>query len=251
MARALAGGLFILAKNRNEAPGAHSIALVLFHEVRMTTRSIAIIGAGGHATVVAATLLAAGHKVAGFFDDEPSTWGTRILDIPVLGPLRQIPDSGCTHGIIAVGNNRARKSLAGGIRLEWITAVHPFSWVHPDATLGPGTLVCAGSVVQPGARIGSHVIINTRSSVDHHARVGDYAHLAVAHMAGGASIGEGVFMALGSIVLPKIRVGAWATVGAGAVVTKEVAPETTVVGIPARPLVQKATIALEQASPRI
>lgn len=216
----------------------------------MTTGSIAIIGAGGHAAVVASTLIAAGHQVAGFFDDAPSSWGTRILDLPVLGPLRQIPDSGCTHGIMGIGDNRARKVLAEKIHLEWITAVHPFSWVHPETTLGPGTIVCAGSVVQPGARIGSHVIVNTRSSVDHHTCVGDYAHLAVAHLAGGASIDEGVFMALGSIVLPKIHVGAWATVGAGALVTKDVEPETTVVGIPARPLVKKAEVPLQESSPK-
>ena len=206
----------------------------------MTRRPIAIIGAGGHAAVVASTLIAAGLPVAGFFDDDPSTWGTHILGLVVLGPLRLIPDSGCTQGILGIGDNRTRKALAQKINLEWITAVHPFSWVHPGTPLGPGTIVCAGSVVQPGAQIGSHVIINTRSSVDHHTRVGDYSHLAVAHLAGGASVGEGVFMALGSVVLPKIHVGAWATVGAGALVTKEVAPETTVVGIPAKPLVRKA-----------
>ena len=216
----------------------------------VTTPLIAIIGAGGHAAVVASTLLAAGHPVAGFFDDAPESWGTRILDLPVLGPIRQIPDSGCTHGILGIGDNRARKTLAERIRLEWITAVHPFAWVHPEATLGPGTIVCAGSVVQPGARIGSHVIINTRTSVDHHTRVGDYAHLAVAHLAGGASVDEGVFMALGSIVLPKIHVGAWATVGAGAIVTKEVEPGTTVIGTPARPLVRKSEASLEEASPK-
>jgi acetyltransferase-like isoleucine patch superfamily enzyme len=103
--------------------------------------------------------------------------------------------------------------------------------------------VCAGAVVQPGAQIGSHAIVNTRSSVDHHARIGDFSHLAVAHVAGGASVGEGVFLALGSIVLPKIHVGAWATVGAGAVVTKPVEPGLTVVGVPARPLERKATAA--------
>jgi acetyltransferase EpsM len=84
------------------------------------------------------------------------------------------------------------------------------------------------------------VVINTRASVDHHGRVGNYAHIAVAHLAGGASIDDGVFLALGSVVLPKVHVGAWATVGAGAVVTKDVAPKTTVVGVPARPLAPKA-----------
>ncbi len=205
----------------------------------MSGRGIAVIGAGGHAAVVASALVAAGLDVAGFFDDSPMTWMSMILGIPVLGPIRHLAASGCSRAVLGIGDNRVRKALAETIEVEWMTVVHPFSWVHPDVVLGPGTVVCAGSVVQPGARIGSHVIVNTRSSVDHHAQVGDYAHLAVAHVAGGASVGEGVFMALGSIVLPKIHVGAWATVGAGAVVTKPVDPGLTVVGIPARPLERK------------
>src|SRR5437868_660882 len=209
----------------------------------MTDRRIAIIGAGGHAAVVAGTLIAAGHEVFGFYDDEPSSWGTRILDIPVRGAIGELPGSGCSHAVLGIGNNKVRQTLAGQINLEWMTVVHPFAWVHPEVSLGEGTVVCAGAVVQPGARIGAHVIVNTRSSVDHHAQVGDYSHLAVAHLAGGASVGEGVFMALGSIVLPKIHVGSWATLGAGAVVTKDVAPGITVVGIPARPLVRPAAAA--------
>ena len=202
----------------------------------MSHQGVAVIGAGGHAAVVASVLIASGQEVFGFFDDSASTWGTTILGIPVRGALRQLAESGSVRAILGFGDNRARKVMAEQLRVQWVTAVHPFAWVHPGVLLGPGTVVCAGAVVQPGARIGSHVIINTRSSVDHHARVGDYAHLAVAHIAGGASVDEGAFLALGSFVLPKINVGAWATVGAGAVVTKPVEPGLTVVGVPARPL---------------
>jgi len=209
----------------------------------MSDQRVAVIGAGGHAAVVASVLLASGQELAGFFDDSAPTWGTTILGVPVLGALSLLAASGCTRAILGIGDNRARKALAERLNLEWVTAVHPFSWVHPDVPLGPGTIVCAGAVVQPGAQIGSHVIINTRSSVDHHARVGDYSHLAVAHIAGGASVDEGVFMALGSILLPKVHVGAWATIGAGAVVTKPVEPGLTVVGVPARPLDRKPPLA--------
>jgi len=205
----------------------------------MSGRGIAVIGAGGHALVVASTLIAAGEEVTGFFDDSPAIWGNTILGIPVLGGIRLLAGRGFARAILGIGDNRLRKKLAEEIKVEWVTAVHPFAWVHPDVSLGPGTIVCAGVVVQPGAQIGSHVILNTRSSVDHHARVGDYSHLAVAHLAGGASVGEGVFMAVGSSALPKIHVGAWATVGAGAVVTKPVEPGITVVGVPARPLERK------------
>lgn len=205
----------------------------------MATRRIAIIGAGGHATVVASTLIAAGHEVAGFFDDAPSSWGSRILGIPVMGPISKLSAAAFSHAIIGIGGNEARKQIAEQLDLEWMTVIHPFSWVHPGVRLGRGTIICAGAVVQPGAQIGAHVILNTRSSVDHHCRVGDYAHIAMAHLGGGASIDEGVFLGLGSCVLPTIHVGAWSTVGAGAVVTKDVAPETTVVGVPARPLARK------------
>jgi sugar O-acyltransferase (sialic acid O-acetyltransferase NeuD family) len=200
-----------------------------------------VVGAGGHAAVVASTLAARGQEVAGFFDDSPETWGTTILGVPVLGATSKLADWGRCRAVFGIGDNRVRQALAEQIDAEWITVVHPFAWVHPDVRLGEGTVVCAGAVVQPGAEIGSHVILNTRSSVDHHAQVGDFSHLAVAHVAGRASLGKGVFLALGSVVLPKIHVGDWATIGAGAVVTKPVEPGITVVGVPARPLASRQT----------
>ena len=196
---------------------------------------IAIIGSGGHASVVASTLILAGHQIAGFYDDDEQKWGSHIMNIPILGSTDQLMYSQeFSHGIIAIGQNEVRKRLVEKLDLNWITVVHPFAWVHPEVTLGVGTIVCAGAIVQPGAKIGSHVILNTKASVDHHCQVGDYVHIAVSHLAGGASVDEGVFMALGSTVLPGIHVGSWATVGAGALVTKDVAPGSTVVGSPAR-----------------
>jgi sugar O-acyltransferase (sialic acid O-acetyltransferase NeuD family) len=174
--------------------------------------------------------------VAAFYDDDKSTWGKAFCDVTVAGPISAISDSAVSHAIIGIGDNAARKRVADQLDLEWVTVVHPFSWVHPDVELGPGTLVCAGAIVQPGAKVGAHVLLNTKASVDHDTCVGDYVHIAVAHLAGGASVDEGAFLALGSTVLPGVHVGAWATVGAGSVVTKNVRPGTTVVGVPAREL---------------
>ena len=47
-------------------------------------------------------------------------------------------------------------------------------------------------------------------------------------------IGDNVWIGGGAIILPGVTVGDDAVVGAGAVVTRDVAPGTTVVGIPAR-----------------
>ncbi|BAY07131.1 acetyltransferase [Calothrix sp. NIES-2098] len=200
----------------------------------MSNQRIGIIGAGGHAKVVASTAIAAGYKVVGFYDDDPQTWGSHIFDIPVVGPISELTSQSCSHAILGIGSNEVRKRLAEKLNLEWITVVHPFAWVHPEVSLGVGTVVCAGAIVQPYAQIGSHVILNTKASVDHDCYVGDYVHIAVSHLAGGASAEEGAFLALGSVVFPGVRVGAWATVGAGAIARKDVPPKTIVAGVPAR-----------------
>ena len=50
------------------------------------SRPVAVLGAGGHAKVVIATLQAAGRTVRGCFDDAVGAHGTSILGVPVLGP---------------------------------------------------------------------------------------------------------------------------------------------------------------------
>jgi acetyltransferase-like isoleucine patch superfamily enzyme len=44
----------------------------------------------------------------------------------------------------------------------------------------------------------------------------------------------GVFLGAGAVVLPGLRIGAAAVVAAGAVVTADVSPGQTVMGVPAR-----------------
>ena len=47
---------------------------------------VRVIGAGGHAKVVVATLVAAGFDVVGLYDEASSKWGTTVLGRPVIGP---------------------------------------------------------------------------------------------------------------------------------------------------------------------
>ncbi|MBE9256929.1 MAG: acetyltransferase [Nostocales cyanobacterium LacPavin_0920_SED1_MAG_38_18] len=206
----------------------------------MNKERIAVIGAGGHAKVVASTLMAAGHQVVGFYDDNLQKRGTNIFGIPVIGPVSELTSGNFSHAIIGIGQNETRKRLVEKLHLNWITVIHPYAWVHPEVLLGAGTVVCAGAIVQPYSRIGSHVIINTKTSVDHDCCVGDYVHLAFSHLAGGVTAHEGAFLALGSTVFPGVQIGAWATVSAGSVAMKDVMPKSTVAGVPAR-LIKEAT----------
>lgn len=200
----------------------------------MSSERIAVLGAGGHAMVVVATLQACGRNVVAVYDDAEQRWGGDVLGVPVVGPVDAVRSSDCTHGVIGIGDNRVRERISRAVDIEWTTVVHPMTWIHPAVPIGGGTVVFAGAIVQPGAEIGMHVILNTKASLDHECRVGDFAHIAHSQIGGGVVLGDGAFVALGASVLPWRKVGAWAIVGAGAVVTKDVAAGATVIGIPAR-----------------
>ena len=83
--------------------------------------------------------------------------------------------------------------------------------------------------------IGDDVKIDNLVQVGHNARIERCAIIcACAVIGGSAVIEEGAFIGLNATILPGIRVGARAVVGAGAVVTKDVPEGVTVVGVPAR-----------------
>lgn len=194
-----------------------------------------VLGAGGHAKVVIATLQAAGWEVAGAYDDDEARWGEEVLGVPIRGALVEARGADVEGAVLGIGSNRDRRRIAGELDLSWVAAVHPSAVVHPSVQVGPGTVVFAGAVIQPDAEIGRHAIVNTAASIDHDCRVGDFVHVAPGcRLGGGVTVGEGALLGIGSAVLPGVEVGAWATVGAGAAVVRPVADGATVAGVPAR-----------------
>jgi sugar O-acyltransferase (sialic acid O-acetyltransferase NeuD family) len=204
---------------------------------------ILIVGAGGHGQVVADVLRAAraedpGAPSAMFVDDRPVRLETTIPGCKVAGRLDDVGEIPHDGVIVAIGDNAVRARLFA--RFEetgerFAIARHPRSILAEDVVVGEGTMMCAGVVVNTGTTIGRNVILNTAASVDHHTVVGDHVHIAPGvHMGGEVRIGEGALIGIGATILPRVSVGAWSTVGAGAVVTKDVPPGATVVGVPAR-----------------
>ncbi|MGH8520689.1 MAG: acetyltransferase [Gammaproteobacteria bacterium] len=196
-----------------------------------------ILGAGGHAKVVASTLLAAGYRGAGFFDDDAGKWGQTVLGLPVLGDLSQaLRIEGGMAAVIGIGDNKRRREIATTYtNIKWLSIIHPRTYVHPTVRLGRGTVIFAGAVIQPDARIGEHCIVNTLASVDHDCNIGAFVHIAPgAHLAGNVLVGEGVLIGLGSSVMPHVSIGARTVVGAGSAVVGNLPPDVIATGVPAR-----------------
>lgn len=196
---------------------------------------VAVLGAGGHAKVVIATLRSAGVPVVAVLDDDPGTWGREVLGVPVRGAMAETLDH-ARRAVIAVGSNAARARIAAALpAVEWATVIHGNAVIAEGVVIGAGSVVFAGAVIQPDAVLGDHVIVNTASSIDHDCEIGDCVHLAPGvRLAGDVVVERGAFLGIGSAVIPGRRIGAEAIVGAGAVVVRDVAAGATVVGVPAR-----------------
>lgn len=195
---------------------------------------VIVVGAGGHAKVVIASLAAAGRPVRGVYDDDQEKVGTRVLGVEVVGTPEAAGRDPSLDAVIAIGDNRVRKELVSRLALRWATVIHPAAVVHPSARVGPGAVIFAGAVVQPDAVIGAHAIINTGAIVEHDCVIGDFVHVAPGVvLAGNVWVGEGALLGIGAAVIPGARVGEWSVVGAGGVVISDVPRWATVVGVPA------------------
>lgn len=200
---------------------------------------ILIIGAGGHGKVVADILLRQSAPILGFLDDDPTTWGTSRLGLPVLGAIDTFSNYSPEGLVMGIGSNALRQKIVrriGGVAQElWRSAIHPEAIVAPSAKIGRGTVIAAGAIVNPDSFIGEHVIINTGATVDHDCHIGDFVHIAPGvHLAGGVRVGEGSLLGIGSAVIPCRSIGQWTTIGAGAVVVEDIPSHTVAVGVPAR-----------------
>lgn len=204
---------------------------------------VLVLGAGSHAAVVTDALLAmraAGQdvEIVGLLDDNPERHGSQVLGVPVLGPIAVRNETPHDAVVVAIGDNRTRARLHDELRSHdehCFTVRHPRAVLAPDVQVGPGTVIFAGVVVNTGSSVGEGVILNTGCTVDHHNRIGAFAHIAPGvHLAGKVTVDEGAMVGVGATAIPGIRIGAWAVVGAGAVVVREVPARVTVVGVPAR-----------------
>lgn len=205
------------------------------------SKSLLVIGAGGHARVVADCARESGcWSQIEFYDDAwPELQNSGAW--PVSGNIQNLLAKRAEKDlqiIIGIGNNAVRLRfqetfIAAGWNMA--TVIHPAATISRDATVGSGTVVMAGAVINIGARIGNCCIINTRASVDHDCQLGNAVHLSPGStLSGTVTVGDCTWLGSGATVGNNLQIGSDSIIGAGATVVSNIADNTLAVGTPAK-----------------
>lgn len=202
---------------------------------------VIILGAGGHAKVIADIVLSSGDRLLGFLDDNQTD---SVLGYPVLGTIRENDKFQPTAKfVIGIGSNYIRKELSEKYQLSWLTAIHPNAIIGRDVTIGEGTVVMAGAIINPSSIIGKHCIINTGAIVEHDNRIGDYVHISPnATLCGNVRIGAMTHIGAGATIRNNITICSDCTIGVGAVTIKNINEVGIYTGIPANLLKKKRVL---------
>mgnify|MGYP001419222897 CR=1 FL=1 len=205
-------------------------------------QTIGIIGAGGHAKVVADALMRANPRASLiFFSSEGRPEGGRFLGRPHFREEANLLERKWDHWAgwhVAIGDPELRAAkisqlLEKGARL--VTVIHPDSIVSERCAIGPGSFVAAGAIVNIEAKVGAGCIINTAASVDHDSALGDFVNIGPGcRICGGVTVGSNAQVGSGAVIIPGVTIGEGCIVGAGAVVIRDLRERTMAIGVPAR-----------------
>lgn len=208
---------------------------------------LCIIGSSGFAREVMDVALSVGYNSFIFADSY--TKSTDVFGVQVLSDTDQIMGELKEEGwdfAIGIGDPVIRRKIAKRL------VGFPFpALIHPSATFGNdqelfarsvvGLQVCAGVRFTNRIVIGHHCLFNLNVTVGHDSVFEDFVSIMPGvNVSGNVLMEEGVYVGTGASIIhggndQKLVIGHDATIGAGAVVTRNIPPNVTAVGIPAKP----------------
>jgi len=108
-------------------------------------------------------------------------------------------------------------------------------YISPSAKIGNGVVVQDQAYISSNVSLCDGVKVNVGAKVMHDSFIDRYTTIApCAVVLGGVNIGKECYLGANATILPGVRIGDGVTIGAGAVVTKDVSAGAIVKGVPAK-----------------
>ena len=211
-------------------------------------KDIFIIGASLYGEVIFELAQHCGYNVKGFYDDDLEKSNKKIFDVPVLGTTKDLLNKNINldkvNFAVAIGANHVRRRIAEKIREKGGIApslIHKTAEISPSAIIGQGVFIHAKAIIWTQVIVENDCMVSPHVLISHHAMMKKGSFVANMSVLGANVIlGKDTLVGMGSTVLSGINsIGDNVIIGAGSVVIRDVAPDTTVAGVPAKVIKRK------------
>jgi sugar O-acyltransferase (sialic acid O-acetyltransferase NeuD family) len=212
-------------------------------------KDLVILGAGVHAAEMV--------EIVSRINQDKKTWnllgliGRNPLDVgkifnqaTVLGVFDQMPRFKKDVRFAAANYNKLPEKLPIPFE-QLVSLVDPTAFVSRTAVMGKGSVIYPGCFVGLQARVGNFVFMLSNSVINHDVILEDRILVnSGVVLAGGVHVGGDSLLGQACTVREKLKIGNGSLVGMGAVVIKDVPPQSVVVGNPARKMLKKKKVKL-------
>lgn len=179
-------------------------------------------------------------ELLGFVDDGAAVQGRTVDGYPVLRPvswLEAVTDE--LYVVCSIGTGRVRKQVMERVlanpHLRPAVLIDPAAIVGRNAQVGPGCVVCAGTVLAISSRLEAHTIVNLNCTVGHDTVLEPYCTVHPgSNLSGRVHVGACTDIGTGTKIIQGLAVCPGCTLGAGTVVVCDITEPGTYAGVPAR-----------------
>lgn len=192
---------------------------------------IIILGKGGHAASLVDIIERENkYEIAGYVvNDEQETSTGKY---PVLGNdecLEKLFQSGVKNAAVGIGylgKSDLREKLWEKLKkIGYVLPVicDPSVIMAQDVSIGEGSFIGKGVIINTNVLIGRMCIINTGAIIEHDCSVGDFSHVSVGSvLCGSVQIGKSSFIGANATVIQGRAIGNKCIVGAGMTIRENV-----------------------------